>query len=96
MCAYHNIFELMHLYKYLAGRVVTEEKIQEAKVFYQMHFKQTVFDEEGWRKVLEVQTQVHIKVEVSFQIFHNNVTLKSAYFVADAQGDNDHLPSSFS
>ncbi|XP_016394343.1 nicotinamide phosphoribosyltransferase-like [Sinocyclocheilus rhinocerous] len=41
------------LKKYLAGRVVTEEKIQEAKVFYQMHFKQSVFDEEGWRKVLE-------------------------------------------
>ncbi|XP_055041061.1 nicotinamide phosphoribosyltransferase 2 [Misgurnus anguillicaudatus] len=41
------------LKKYLAGQVVTEEKIQEAKVFYQMHFKQTVFNEEGWRKVLE-------------------------------------------
>lgn len=33
---------------------MTEDKIQEAKVFYQMHFKQAVFDEEGWRKVLEV------------------------------------------
>ncbi|CAB1353582.1 unnamed protein product [Coregonus sp. 'balchen'] len=41
------------LKKYLSGRVITEEKIQEAKVFYQMHFRQTVFDEEGWRKVLE-------------------------------------------
>ncbi|XP_062325966.1 nicotinamide phosphoribosyltransferase 2 [Osmerus eperlanus] len=41
------------LKKYLVGPVVTEEKIQEAKVFYQMHFRQTVFDEEGWRKVLE-------------------------------------------
>uniref|UniRef100_A0A9J8BVR5 Nicotinamide phosphoribosyltransferase n=1 Tax=Cyprinus carpio carpio TaxID=630221 RepID=A0A9J8BVR5_CYPCA len=41
------------LKKYLAGPVVTEEKIQQAKVFYQMHFKQAVFDEEGWRKVLE-------------------------------------------
>lgn len=48
----------MYLYKYITGRVVTEEKIQEAKVFYQMHFKQAVFDEEGWRKVLEVQTEV--------------------------------------
>ncbi|KAI4896295.1 hypothetical protein NFI96_028914 [Prochilodus magdalenae] len=47
-------FGLQYLLKrYLAGRVVTEEKIQEAKVFYQMHFKQAVFDEEGWRKVLE-------------------------------------------
>jgi len=29
----------MYLSKYLAGQVVTEEKIQEAKVFYQMHFQ---------------------------------------------------------
>ncbi|XP_056131118.1 nicotinamide phosphoribosyltransferase 2 [Lampris incognitus] len=41
------------LKKYLTGPVVTEEKIQEAKLFYQMHFKQDVFDEEGWRKILE-------------------------------------------
>lgn len=41
------------LKKYLTGRVVTEDKIQEAKLFYQMHFKQAVFDEEGWRKILE-------------------------------------------
>lgn len=41
------------LKKYLTGRVVTEDKIQEAKIFYQMHFKQAVFDEEGWRKILE-------------------------------------------
>uniref|UniRef100_A0AAQ5YRU4 Nicotinamide phosphoribosyltransferase n=1 Tax=Amphiprion ocellaris TaxID=80972 RepID=A0AAQ5YRU4_AMPOC len=41
------------LKKYLTGPVITEEKIQEAKLFYQMHFKQAVFDEEGWRKVLE-------------------------------------------
>uniref|UniRef100_A0AAQ4R064 Nicotinamide phosphoribosyltransferase n=1 Tax=Gasterosteus aculeatus aculeatus TaxID=481459 RepID=A0AAQ4R064_GASAC len=41
------------LKKYLLGQVVTEEKIQEAKVFYQMHFKQAVFDEESWRKILE-------------------------------------------
>lgn len=42
------------------GQVVTEEKIQEAKVFYQMHFKQTVFDEEGWRKVLEVHAEISV------------------------------------
>ncbi|CAL8335792.1 unnamed protein product [Merluccius merluccius] len=41
------------LKKYLTGHVVTEEKIQQAKVFYQMHFRQTVFDEDGWRKILE-------------------------------------------
>lgn len=66
MCAHLRISELVYLSKYLAGQVITEEKIQQAKVFYQMHFKQAVFDEEGWRKVLEVQTEVHIKVEVSF------------------------------
>lgn len=41
------------LKKYLTGPVVTEEKIQEAKLFYQMHFRQNVFDEEGWRKIME-------------------------------------------
>ncbi|KAA8593693.1 hypothetical protein FQN60_009809 [Etheostoma spectabile] len=41
------------LKKYLIGQVVTEEKIQEAKLFYQMHFRQAVFDEESWRKILE-------------------------------------------
>ncbi|KAL7407335.1 hypothetical protein ABVT39_006981 [Epinephelus coioides] len=41
------------LKKYLIGPVVTEEKIQEAKLFYQMHFKQAVFNEESWRKILE-------------------------------------------
>ncbi|KAJ3601986.1 hypothetical protein NHX12_029747 [Muraenolepis orangiensis] len=43
------------LKKYLTGPVVTEEKIQQAKVFYQMHFRQTVFDEDGWRNILEGQ-----------------------------------------
>ncbi|TNN88212.1 Nicotinamide phosphoribosyltransferase [Liparis tanakae] len=41
------------LKKYLIGQVVTEQKIQEAKLFYQMHFKQAVFNEESWRKILE-------------------------------------------
>uniref|UniRef100_A0A8C2XJ96 Nicotinamide phosphoribosyltransferase n=1 Tax=Cyclopterus lumpus TaxID=8103 RepID=A0A8C2XJ96_CYCLU len=41
------------LKKYLIGQVVTEQKIQEAKLFFQMHFKQAVFNEESWRKILE-------------------------------------------
>ncbi|MBN3308770.1 NAMPT phosphoribosyltransferase, partial [Amia calva] len=41
------------LKKYLSGPVVTEEKIQQAKQIYQLHFKQSVFDEQGWRKILE-------------------------------------------
>lgn len=45
---------------FFKGQVVTEEKIQEAKLFFQMHFKQSVFDEEGWRKVLEVCREISI------------------------------------
>lgn len=41
------------LKKYISGQVVTEEKIQQAKLIYQLHFKQSVFDEEGWRRILE-------------------------------------------
>ncbi|XP_012696704.2 nicotinamide phosphoribosyltransferase 2 [Clupea harengus] len=53
---FHEVvfFGLQYLLKkYLAGRVITEEKIQEAKLFFQMHFRQKVFDEDGWRRVLE-------------------------------------------
>lgn len=41
--------------KYLLGTVVTEEKINEAKILYQNHFGPgtNVFNEEGWRYVLE-------------------------------------------
>ncbi|XP_067855226.1 nicotinamide phosphoribosyltransferase 2 [Heptranchias perlo] len=40
------------LKKYLSGSVVTEEKIQQAKQLYELHFKQSVFNEEGWRYII--------------------------------------------
>ncbi|XP_072326995.1 nicotinamide phosphoribosyltransferase 2 [Scyliorhinus torazame] len=40
------------LKKYLSGSVVTEEKIQQAKQIYDLHFKQSVFHEEGWRYIV--------------------------------------------
>lgn len=51
------------------GQVITEEKVQEAKLFYQMHMKQTVFHEEGWRKIIEV-CQYCSSVGLSRQIHH--------------------------
>ena len=40
--------------KYLVGKVVTREKIQEAKELYDLHFGQKLFHEEGWNYILEV------------------------------------------
>lgn len=55
-----------------SGPVVTEDKIQEAKLFYQMHFKQAVFDEEGWRKILEVFRGFHLHlINHLFKIFND-------------------------
>ena len=35
------------------GKVVTEERIVEAKDYYDKHFGSEVFDEAGWRHILE-------------------------------------------
>ncbi|XP_055503570.1 nicotinamide phosphoribosyltransferase 2 [Leucoraja erinacea] len=40
------------LKKYLSGSVVTEEKIQQAKQIYHLHFKHSIFHEDGWRYIL--------------------------------------------
>lgn len=47
-------FGLQYLIKkYLIGQVVTEEKINQAKLFCKMHFgRDDVFNEEGWRYIL--------------------------------------------
>ena len=37
-----------------AGKVVTPEKIQEAKEVYREHFQDDVFNEKGWNYILEV------------------------------------------
>ncbi|KAL8220970.1 UNVERIFIED_CONTAM: hypothetical protein K2H54_057029 [Gekko kuhli] len=41
------------LHKYLKGKVVTKEKIQEAKEVYKEHFQDDVFNEKGWNYILE-------------------------------------------
>ncbi|KAM9216690.1 nicotinamide phosphoribosyltransferase isoform 2-T2 [Dugong dugon] len=41
------------LNKYLKGKVVTKEKIQEAKEVYKEHFQDDVFNEKGWNYILE-------------------------------------------
>ena len=40
----------------LLGKVVTKEKIQEAKEVYKEHFQDDVFNEKGWNYILEVKT----------------------------------------
>ncbi|XP_033647974.1 nicotinamide phosphoribosyltransferase-like [Asterias rubens] len=39
--------------KWLQGKVVTKEKITEAKEFYKLHFGHDVFNEEGWNYIVE-------------------------------------------
>lgn len=48
-------FGLQYLIKnFLLGQVVTEEKIQEAKQLFALHFgDSSMFNEEGWRHILE-------------------------------------------
>ncbi|KAG9339903.1 hypothetical protein JZ751_022216 [Albula glossodonta] len=41
------------LHKYLKGKVVTPEKIQEAREVYREHFQDDVFNEKGWNYILE-------------------------------------------
>ena len=38
----------------MVGRVITKEKIKEAKEIYRLHFGQDPFNEEGWNYVAEV------------------------------------------
>lgn len=40
--------------KYLSGRVVTQEKIDEAKDFYDKHLGPGLFNEDGWKRILKV------------------------------------------
>lgn len=46
------------------GKVVTPEKIQEAKEVYREHFQDDVFNEKGWTYILEVRD--YWKIFVSF------------------------------
>ncbi|XP_056429536.1 nicotinamide phosphoribosyltransferase isoform X1 [Hyla sarda] len=51
------------LKKYLKGKVVTKEKIQEAKEVYREHFQDDVFNEPGWNYILE-KYDGHLPIEV--------------------------------
>jgi nicotinamide phosphoribosyltransferase len=43
-----------YLKRYLAGQVVTEHKINKAKKFIDQHMGEGLFNEEGWRHILDV------------------------------------------
>ncbi|XP_034622448.1 nicotinamide phosphoribosyltransferase isoform X2 [Trachemys scripta elegans] len=51
------------LNKYLKGKVITKEKIQEAKEVYREHFQDDVFNEKGWNYILE-KYDGHLPIEV--------------------------------
>ncbi|KAG7240742.1 hypothetical protein INR49_026631 [Caranx melampygus] len=51
------------LHKYLKGKVVTPEKIQEAKEVYREHFQDDVFNERGWNYILE-KYNGHLPIEI--------------------------------
>lgn len=52
------------LNKYLKGKVVTKEKIQEAKEVFIEHFQDDVFNIKGWNYILEKYPVEGIPVEV--------------------------------
>ena len=48
-------FGLQYILKrWMIGQVLTREKIEEARDFYQMHFGSEIFNEAGWLYILEV------------------------------------------
>ncbi|KAJ3612596.1 hypothetical protein NHX12_020864 [Muraenolepis orangiensis] len=51
------------LHKYLKGKVVTPEKIKEAKEVYREHFQDDVFNEKGWNYILE-KYNGHLPIEI--------------------------------
>uniref|UniRef100_A0A674I8V1 Nicotinamide phosphoribosyltransferase N-terminal domain-containing protein n=1 Tax=Terrapene triunguis TaxID=2587831 RepID=A0A674I8V1_9SAUR len=51
------------LNKYLKGKVITKEKIQEDKVVYREHFQDDVFNEKGWNYILE-KCEGHLLITV--------------------------------
>lgn len=52
-----------YLETYLAGKVVTEEKIQYAKELTALHFGSEVFNEKGWRYILE-KHDGHLPIQI--------------------------------
>lgn len=67
-------FGLQYLLKrWLVGQIVTKEKIEEAKEIYNLHFKQEVFNEEGWNYILEVSQQ---QLSILFTLLTANILKK--------------------
>lgn len=50
------------------GKVVTKEKIQEAKEVYREHFQDDVFNEKGWNYILEVKNKYFWSVYFGFLV----------------------------
>ena len=46
------------LKKWMVGKVITKEKIQEAKEIYKGHFGRDLFNEEGWTYIAEVRKSI--------------------------------------
>ena len=54
-----TFFGLQYIIKrWLVGKIVTAEKVQEAKEVYQAHFGQDLFNEEGWMYIVEVRREI--------------------------------------
>jgi len=59
------------------GKVVTEEKIAEAKAISAAHFGQDFFNEAGWKYILEVRCFTGRFVFV----VHNSCVISTIYFI---------------
>lgn len=55
----------------LLGKVVTKEKIQEAKEMYREHFQDNVFNEKGWNYILEVKNGFMFSSILVLLLFQN-------------------------
>ena len=57
-------FGLQYILKrWMCGQVVTHEKIAEAKEIYKLHFGQDLFNEEGWKYIVEVSMASVVNVQ---------------------------------
>lgn len=67
------------LKNYLEGRVVTEQKIAEAKELFSEHFSNSPFNEEGWKKVIKYRSgylPIRIRaVPEGFRVSESNVLM---------------------
>ncbi|TFK12473.1 DNA replication licensing factor MCM2 [Platysternon megacephalum] len=71
------------LNKYLKGKVITKEKIQEAKEVYREHFQDDVFNEKGWNYILE-KYEGHLLIEVK-AVPEGSVIPRRSFFTRDSR-----------